>query len=311
MGIELLSLTICICVTVISALLATAVYETVSKRDSHVSRTGLAEQVRQARQRHNSRESHAGRPSLDRKLETLVSDSRISESALSFVMLATFISLLAGGVTLVLTLDGLIAGFAATLSAAGVVLIAVYLRNRRRTAIRELFPDYMEMLARSVKSGNSLEQSLRHASRNGRDTLNTEFFRCTRELEAGRAATQVFESLWRRYRLRELRLLAMTVSIQRAAGGHLPDSLMRLARVSRDQRAIERNLQSTTAGGRASALLCLVLFPIAFGAVYVLSPNQFSQFVSDPLGQVLILLAFGLEIVGAVWVFRLLQPKRL
>jgi tight adherence protein B len=107
----------------------------------------------------------------------------------------------------------------------------------------------------------------------------------------------------------DMKILTNTLSVHQQTGGELVITLDRLAVVLRDRLAYRRQLRATTAAGRFSALLVASIGPLLFGYLFLFQPQYASKLISLPIGQMLLGIAVGLEIIGLAWISRLLKPE--
>ncbi len=121
-------------------------------------------------------------------------------------------------------------------------------RARRRRAMLELLPEAIDLLARAVKAGETLEQGLHLVGDHVHEPLGLEFRRSASHLGMGLSVDAAMRSLSRRVAVLEMQLLAATLIVQRRAGGNLPDTLQTLAKVVRDRLSYHRQFRAATAG---------------------------------------------------------------
>jgi tight adherence protein B len=193
------------------------------------------------------------------------------------------------------------------LGMASVTIFFVIQRNRRRRLIQEQLPDVMELLARAVRAGETLDQAIGLVGETADEPLRSEFVRFNHHLNMGLSMEGSIRSLTRRAPLPETRILAATLMVQRRAGGSLPITLERLARVIRDRISYQRQFRAATAAGRMSMFLILLLGPLVFAYMWFFQRDYIQDFISTPQGYFLLVVAVLLQIVGSIWVFALLR----
>ena len=193
----------------------------------------------------------------------------------------------------------------------GVPLPACYLavrRWRRVKLLQDQLAPALDILARSVRAGQALDQAIGHLGRNSPEPLATEFRFCSRQLEMGLSMPAVMRGLVGRLQMYDVRIFATTLIVHRQAGGNIAAVLDRLARVIRDRLSYRRQLRAVTAGGRISALLVSLITPALFLFFILVRPAYIASLFHSPLGQSLLVLTAFLEIVGLIWTARLLRP---
>jgi tight adherence protein B len=193
----------------------------------------------------------------------------------------------------------------------GAPLPAAYLgfrRWRRVKLLQDQLAPALEILARSVRAGQTLDQAIDHLGRHSPEPLATEFRFCARQLQMGLGMPAAMRSLVGRLPMYDVRIFATTLTVHRQAGGNIAAVLDRLARVVRDRLSYRRQLRAVTAGGRISAAVVSLITPALFLFFILLRPAYIASLFHSPLGQSLLVLTAFLEIVGLIWTARLLRP---
>jgi tight adherence protein B len=188
-----------------------------------------------------------------------------------------------------------------------VIGLYVLARNRRQTIMREQLPDAIEHLARAVRAGQTIDQALTLVGETTPQPLGLEFRRCAAQLEMGLSVDAAVRALSRRVPVPEMRILASTFIVQRRAGGNLPLTLERLAKVVRDRLSYFRQFRAATAGSRMSLLIVSLTGPFVAGYMMIYRPESFDLFFQSSLGWILFSTALALYFVGLAWIYRLLR----
>jgi tight adherence protein B len=194
------------------------------------------------------------------------------------------------------------------LGVVGYVLPALYLRNRRGRRLRTFeagLPRAMELIANSIKAGQSIAQSLSSVTDNAGPPLNEEFRLARREIELGASVDSALSNMVKRMGSTDLRLVVMVITIQHSVGGDLPAILTTLADTMRQRAEMRDEILAATAQSRASSLIITLLPLAAATGLYFLVPDYFRPMFESPLGWVLIGISAGLLIIGNVIIRRI------
>jgi len=194
------------------------------------------------------------------------------------------------------------------LGVVGYVLPALYLRNRRGRRLRTFeagLPRAMELIANSIKAGQSIAQSLSSVTDNAGPPLNEEFRLARREIELGASVDSALSNMVKRMGSTDLRLVVMVITIQHSVGGDLPAILTTLADTMRQRAEMRDEILAATAQSRASSLIITLLPLAAATGLYFLVPDYFRPMFASPLGWVLIGISAGLLIIGNVIIRRI------
>jgi tight adherence protein B len=190
----------------------------------------------------------------------------------------------------------------------GYVLPALYLRNRRGRRLQTFeagLPRAMELIANSIKAGQSIAQSLRSVTDNAGPPLSEEFGLARREIELGASVDSALSNMVKRMGSTDLRLVVMVITIQHSVGGDLPAILTTLADTMRQRAEMRDEILAATAQSRASSLI-ITLLPVAAAlGLYFLVPSYFQPMFANPLGWVMIGISVGLLIIGNVIIRRI------
>lgn len=245
--------------------------------------------------------------SLDYKLNRFVLETGIDTTPWATFLLLFCCGLLAGGCTFLYTNDELLASVAFIV---GAMIPLPYLAYRRRKylgLINEQLPDALDLLSRALRAGESLDQSIELAGEKGSEPLAKEFRRCARHLQMGLSLPAAMRALVNRLPLTDVKIFATTLSVYRQAGGSLSSTLERMASVVRERTAFRRQVRATTAAGRFSAALISAIGPLLFLYMFLFQREYAIKLISLPLGQMLIITAVVLEVIGLVWIARLMR----
>jgi tight adherence protein B len=190
----------------------------------------------------------------------------------------------------------------------GYVLPALYLRNRRGRRLQTFeagLPRAMELIANSIKAGQSIAQSLSSVTDNAGPPLNEEFGLARREIELGASVDSALSNMVKRMGSTDLRLVVMVITIQHSVGGDLPAILTTLADTMRQRAEMRDEILAATAQSRASSLIITLLPLAAATGLYFLVPDYFRPMFESPLGWVLIGISAGLLVIGNVIIRRI------
>jgi tight adherence protein B len=194
------------------------------------------------------------------------------------------------------------------LAVIGYVLPSLYLRNRRGHRLRQFdagLPRAMELIANSMKAGQSVAQSLTSVTDNAGPPISDEFALAQREIELGASVDSALNNMVKRIGSNDLRLMVMVITIQRSVGGDLPAILTTLADTMRQREEMRAEVSAATAQSRATALIITLLPIVTAFLLYFLVRDYFRPMLVNPLGWVMLALAGFLLFIGNVIIRRL------
>lgn len=226
------------------------------------------------------------------------------------VMLFSVLLALVVAAAVFLFVDHLLFAAMAALLTWGIALAVVMVMGQRRLRKFELqLPDAMRLLAKAVRAGESFDQGIQLVGESSSEPLATEFRRCGGQLEMGLPVAKAMRSLSNRVGSFDMQVFASTVAIHRQAGGRLSDTLDRLAGVIRERINYRRQMRSVTGAGRISAMVISFMAPIIFLYLFFFQPQYGQKLWSDPLGKMMIVVAFVSQALGVLWVKYILKSE--
>jgi tight adherence protein B len=194
------------------------------------------------------------------------------------------------------------------LAVLGYIAPAIYLRNRRGRRLRMFeagLPRAMDLIANSMKAGQSVSQALGAVTENAAPPVSDEFRLAQREVELGASVESALTSMVKRIGSSDLRLMVMVITIQHAVGGDLPAILTTLADTMRQRAEMREEIMAATAQSRASSLIITLLPVIAAAFLYFVVPDYFRPMFINPVGWVILGVAAGLLAIGNVIIRRI------
>ena len=194
------------------------------------------------------------------------------------------------------------------LAVIGYVLPAFYLRNRRGHRLRKFesgLPRAMDLIANSMKAGQSVAQALGAVTENAGPPVSEEFSLAQREVELGASVESALGNMVKRMGSSDLRLMVMVITIQHSVGGDLPAILITLADTMRQRAEMREEIMAATAQSRASSIIITLLPVIAAALLYFVVPDYFRPMFVNPLGWVMLGVSAGLLVIGNVIIRRI------
>lgn len=190
------------------------------------------------------------------------------------------------------------------------VLVAIVVRTRRQDKMMRQIPSMLEELSRAAKTGRSVEQSMELVSADTPSPLGDELKLVAGRIKMGVQLKDALRDLPHRTGLMTLSLLCTTLTVQQQTGGDLVTVLERLSRTVRDRLSFLGRLRAATAASRATAILMIVLPPAVLAFFIARKPTYLQELLSSPWGRNATMLAIVLEIIGAIWIMRILKTSQ-
>ena len=180
------------------------------------------------------------------------------------------------------------------------------IRKRNRKFLDQ-FPDALDMIVRSVKSGFPLSVALQMLADNTENPVKEEFRMVVDDIALGRSLQQALQRLSLRINQSDIRFFVVVLSVQQETGGNLAEIIGNLSSIIRKRKQLRHKIHAMTSEGRATAWVLGSLPVFVFGAVYFVQPDYLKAFWTDPLGMTLFATAVGLVALCAVIVKQMIN----
>jgi tight adherence protein B len=182
-------------------------------------------------------------------------------------------------------------------------------RARRMAAFERGFPEVIELLSRSVRAGHSFASGLEMVSTDLPDPVSTEFRITFDEQRFGLPLRDALLSLCQRIPLVDVRLFVIALLVQKETGGKLVEILDNLAHVIRERFRIAGEVRTRTAQGRLTAGLLMALPVVMMVLLHLIDPDYVDLLFVDRLGQLMLIIAAIMQLLGGIIVWRIVQIK--
>lgn len=244
------------------------------------------------------------RPSRWKQFARMVEQAGLRFSAERLLSLAIAAGWLLGSVCFLIGLQlwmgaiGFIIGFA-------LPLLYVPLQRRRRIGIlRRELPEAFDLMSRAIQAGQTVVSSLQIVADNFGDLLAREFTYCYEQQQMGLPMQVALSDLARRTGVVEMRMFAVTLTVQRQSGGNPVEMLNNLATVIRKRTQLLDRVKALTGEGRMQALVLLVIPFLMFAVLYAFNREYMQGLFEHP--EVLIA-AVVMELFGALWIHKIVN----
>ena len=190
------------------------------------------------------------------------------------------------------------------------LLPRMYLRQRikkRNEAFINQFPDAVDMIVRSVKSGHPLNTALRMIAENMDNPVKAEFKQLVDEIAFGRSTVEALVRMSHRVDEPDLQFFVVILSVQQETGGNLAEVLGNLSGIIRKRKQLRLKIKAMTSEGRATAYVLGALPFAVFGAIHFTSPDYLVPLFETDSGNMILGIALALVALAAFIVYNMLQ----
>lgn len=153
------------------------------------------------------------------------------------------------------------------------LLILKFKRGRRQKAFGAQFPDALDIIVRSLRSGHPVPVAISMVAREMPDPVGGEFGILADEITYGADLETGMRNLYFRIGQEDLPLFVTAVAIQSSTGGNLSEILQNLSSVIRQRFKMRRKIRALASEGRASAMILSSLPIMLFLIIQVVAPE--------------------------------------
>ena len=222
-------------------------------------------------------------------VKSLILQANLSISPSRLYLISAGLSVFAALVALLYDMPLLVAlgiGFIGVLGAPRWVLR--FLVKRRQTKFLEEFPNALDVMCRSIRSGLPLNEAVRLIASDGQEPVKTEFRRVVDSQQVGMSLPEAIERMTLTMPLPEVSFFGIVIAMQAQAGGNLSETLGNLSKVLRDRRKMKAKVSALSMEAKASAVIIGALpFIVAF-LVYLTSPDYLMVLFTDQRGHLIL-----------------------
>ena len=180
---------------------------------------------------------------------------------------------------------------------------------RRRASFSEQLPDLLQLIASALHSGFSLPQAFDAVVREDTQPAAGEFARALAEARLGANLEDALDSVANRMDSDDMRWTVLAIRIQQGVGGNLAEVLLTIAGTIRERAFLRRQIGALSAEGRLSAWI-LVILPVLVAAwLFISSPAYMRLLYTTTPGELMLLFAVVLLLIGALWMRRTIKVE--
>jgi len=232
-------------------------------------------------------------------LNLLFEQADVAMTAPRLVLISAGLAVLGGVLGLLLRWHGALIPLGMLAGGSLPMLWILWRRKQRLKQFAQQLPEAMEMLARALRSGQSLAAGFQLIASEMPPPIGKEFGQVFEEQNLGIPMEQSLREMTERVPNLDLKFFATAVILQRQTGGDLAEILDKIGRLIRERFQLWGQVQALTAEGRLSGVVLLALPILLFFAVYHLNRDYVMVLFTDPMGKKMLAGAIGMQILGA------------
>jgi tight adherence protein B len=196
----------------------------------------------------------------------------------------------------------------------GLIPVAIHLwigrsLRKRQVAFAEQLADNLQVLASSMRGGQSMAGGLAIVAQEAAEPARHEFKLIVAEERLGVPLDEAVRIVARRMESRDMEQVALVAAIQRDAGGNTADVLDRVVETIRERMELRRMVKTLTAQGRISRNVMTALPGLLLLAISAMNPEYAEPLLHSTGGQMMLGVAVGLVALGYWVISRIVNIK--
>jgi len=209
----------------------------------------------------------------------------IIASLAGFVVIAALLLLFAASSGFIVTIGTfeLVLAFSACLTIALPLMIIGRRRDKRRRKMEQQFPIALDVFTRALKAGHPIAAAMDLLTKEMEDPLGSEFGLIADEVAYGAELNASLMDMADRWDLPDIRMFAVSISLQSETGGNLAEILGNLSGVIRDRHSMFMKVRALSSEGRMSGWILSGLPVLTFLMLFALNRRFFFDVASDPI----------------------------
>lgn len=165
---------------------------------------------------------------------------------------------------------------------------------KRNDQFIDMFPDVLDMIVRSVRSGFPLNTAIQMVAENMEPPVSTEFRQVSDEIALGRTLDEALSRLAERIDEPDINFFVVVLNVQQETGGNLAEVVGNLSNIIRKRKQLRQKIKAMTSEGRATGWV-LGSLPVALGIVlHLMTPNHLVPLFETTPGNMLLFTVVGL-----------------
>lgn len=172
--------------------------------------------------------------------------------------------------------------------------------QKARDSFDQGLPEALSIISSSMRAGLTLRDSLTVAASTAKREFAVEAEMALKENRLGVPMEECLDNVRHRVNTPGAHIALGAMIVASRVGGRLPEVLMRIAGTIRERERVAGKLKALTAQGRTQAILVCSAPPVIGIGMYLYDPAKTSILTDTIVGQVLLVVAVVLEVIGIV-----------
>jgi len=180
-------------------------------------------------------------------------------------------------------------------------------RRKRIEKFETQLTDALSMMANSLRSGLTLQQTFESVAKEYSNPLAQEFNLFLREVKLGQAFEDSLAAMAKRVDSEDLNLLVISINVSRQLGGNVAEIFDTISNTLRERYRLEGKIRAMTSQGKMQGLIVSAL-PSVMGIIfYYMRPDLMVPMLKDWRGWTLLSILFIMQVLGLLVIRRIVN----
>lgn len=182
-----------------------------------------------------------------------------------------------------------------------------YRKEKRSLDFVNNFPEAVDMIVRSVRSGHPVHAALGMIADNMEDPIGGEFKQVVDEIAYGRPMVEALARMADRIGEQDVRFFVVVLGVQQETGGNLGEVLSNLSNILRRRKQMRLKIRALTSEGRMTAYILGSLPFFVIGVLQLVSPDYLTPLFHGLAGRFILGLAMSMILAAFLIVRKMVQ----
>jgi tight adherence protein B len=179
--------------------------------------------------------------------------------------------------------------------------------QKRNDQFIAMFPDVLDMIVRSVRSGFPINSAISMVAENMEEPVKGEFRQVGDELALGRPLNEALDRLAARVEEQDIRFFVVVLRIQQETGGNLGEIISNLSAVIRKRKQLRQKIRAMTSEGRVTGYILSAIPVCIFLALFYIAPKHLEPLFTTTMGNILFAAAIGLIVLAQITIRKMID----
>jgi len=188
----------------------------------------------------------------------------------------------------------------------------LYLEYKKKEYITQYYKsmiDFLESIISNLKSGLSIIKALQIYAQREKGPSGNEISIILKKVELGKSLQDALWELSERIPLRENQIMISAIANGIETGGNITEILENILQTIRKREELNREIKALTSQGILSGLIVGLLPFLLVAALLFIDPDFIKPLFSTTMGNILLITAIIMEIIGAFFIKKIIDIK--